>query len=283
MAKLYKLGGDHLYCTGPSRQRVRFAVQLFSGTVANGFKIMGQEGKAWVVDCVNSWFDVLDSRTQFHKSLRNKCGLGVHEDLQLASLNSMLHLIENVKFGGQRKPFMKGIICTTKSLINLYTELKAEGQCYLATYQVNQDPLELLFAQIRSLGGSNNHPRAADFTSRFRTLVMCSNKMMDSVLSPLTNVTPDTEASEYTWNALSAVADEDINKEDVEDKLLDDKEEEELQYELPGRTDPEAVQYISGYVARNVSSIFKILRCYFKIIFHFSSAFRRESQWRAPF
>ena len=27
-AKHYKLGEDHLYCTGPTRQRVRLAVQL---------------------------------------------------------------------------------------------------------------------------------------------------------------------------------------------------------------------------------------------------------------
>ena len=72
--------------------------------------------------------------------------------------------------------------------------------------------------------------------------------MVDNVLSPNTNVTPDTEASEYTWNPLS-VAVEDLSS---NDGLLEQSEEEELQFELPGRTDPEAVQYISGYVARKV-------------------------------
>ena len=56
------------------------------------------------------------------------------------------------------------------------------------------------------------------------------------------NVTPDTETSEYSWNALG-VAEEDFSN---NDGLLEQDEEEELQFELYGRTDPEAVQYISG-------------------------------------
>ena len=276
VAKFYKLGEDHLYCTGPCRQRVRFAVQLFSGTVANGFKMMGEEGKAWIVDTINSWFDVLDSRLKYHKHNKCKCAMGVNEDLQIESLQSMLHLIRNVKFGGCLKPFMKGILCTTNSLISLYRELKEEGQGYLCTYQVNQDPLELFFAQVRSLGGSNSHPRAADFATRFRTLTMCSNSMVDNVLSPNTNVSPATEASEYTWNAL------DVSSEDLSnnDGLLDQEGEEELKIELPGRTDPEAVQYISGYIARKVCFMFYILFVnlfYFKVLSYFSSAFPREN------
>ena len=60
---------------------------------------------------------------------------------------------------------MKGVVCSTRSVLALYKELKEEGghQHYLCTYQLNQDPLELFFAQVRSLGGSNNHLRAADF------------------------------------------------------------------------------------------------------------------------
>ena len=53
---------------------------------------------------------------------------------------------------------MKGVVCSTRSVLALYKELKEEGghQHYLCTYQ-------LFFAQVRSLGGSNNHLRAADF------------------------------------------------------------------------------------------------------------------------
>ena len=122
----------------------------------------------------------------------------------------------------------------------------------LCTYKVNQDPLELFFAQVRSLGGPNNHPRAADFCSRFRTLSMCSNSVVDNVLSNTTNITPNTETSEYSWNAVRVAEEEFSNN----DGLLEQDEEEELQFELPGRTDPEAVQYISGYVARKVCCVF---------------------------
>ena len=57
--------------------------------------------------------------------------MGINEDLQFEALKSMLHLIENVKFGGYSKPFMKGIMCTTNSLISLYKELKNVGAVYL--------------------------------------------------------------------------------------------------------------------------------------------------------
>ena len=253
-AKHYKLGEDHLYCTGPTRQRVRLAVQFFSRSIANGFKMLGEFVKAWIVKIINDWFDVMDSRLKYHKSNQNKCGLGTHEEIQLESLNAMINLIQNIKFAGASKPFMKGILCTTKSTINLYNELKEECLLdYLCTYQLNQDPLELFFAQVRSLGGSNNHPRSADFCSRFRTLSMCSNSMVDNILSPNTNVTPDTESSEHSWNALSVVADcEDFSDDYYDAGLLNKTEEDELQFELPGRTDPDAVQYITGYIARQV-------------------------------
>ena len=58
--------------------------------------MMGERGKAWNVDTVNSWFDTMDQK--YHKFNKNKCGLGIHEDLQIASLNSMIHLMEDIIF-----------------------------------------------------------------------------------------------------------------------------------------------------------------------------------------
>ena len=129
---------------------------------------------------------------------------------------------------------------------------RSDQHC-LCTHQLNQDPLELFFAQIRSLGGSNYHPRAADFCSRFRTLVMCSNSQTDNLLSPNANVTPDTEVTDLSWNAFSAVEEggEDFSNVD-NDGFLEKNEVEELEYELPGRTDRDAVEYLVGYIARKV-------------------------------
>lgn len=77
--------------------------------------------------------------------------------------------------------------------------------------------------------------------------------MVDNILSPNTNVTPDTESSEHSWNALSVVADcEDFSDDYYDAGLLNKTEEDELQFELPGRTDPDAVQYITGCIARKV-------------------------------
>ena len=41
---------------------------------------------------------------------------------------------------------MKGVVCSTRSVLALYKELKEEEghQHYLCTYQLNQDPLEVV-------------------------------------------------------------------------------------------------------------------------------------------
>ena len=83
--------------------------------------------------------------------------------------------------------------------------------------------------------------------------MICSNSQTDNILSPNTNVTPDTEVTDHSWNAFSAVEEggEDFSNVD-NDGFLEKNEVEELEYELPGRTDRDAVEYLVGYIARKV-------------------------------
>ena len=82
---------------------------------------------------------------------------------------------------------------------------------------------------------------------------MCSNSQTDNILSPNTNVTPDTEVVDHRWNAFSALEEggEDLSNVN-NDGLLEKNEVDELEYELPGRTDRDAVEYLTGYLARKV-------------------------------
>ena len=75
--------------------------------------------KAELIQIIDDWFDVFDSRTHFHRSKHLKNRLGVHEERQIGDLNKMLNLMENITFGGKLKPFMKGIVAS-KSLCWLY-------------------------------------------------------------------------------------------------------------------------------------------------------------------
>ena len=75
---------------------------------------------------------------------------------------------------------------------------------------------------------------------------MCSNSQIDNVLSPNTNVTPAPEVTDHSWNAVSAVEEggEDFSNVD-NDGFLEKNEVEELEYELLGRTDRDAVEYLT--------------------------------------
>ena len=177
IAKLYKITDDHLYCVGTERQRVKPAVQLLSSSVANALCEAGDIDKGELIQIIDDWFDVFDSRTRYHSSKQLKNALGVHEEKQVNALNKMLSLMKNITFGGKLKPFMKGIIASTKSLLALWDDLKGRGWSFICTHNLNQDILELFFSNIRSLCGTSDHPRANNFGSRFRILMLSSNCM----------------------------------------------------------------------------------------------------------
>ena len=252
LSKLYKITDDHLYCVGPQRQRVKPAVQLLSSSVANAFRDAGEMDKAELIQIIDDWFDVFDSRTKFHRSKQLKNGLGVHEERQIGALNKMLKLMENITFGGKLKPFMKGIVASTKSLLALWADLKRRGWSYICTYNLNQDILELFFSNIRSLCGASDHPRANNFGSRFRILMLSSNCM--KVLIDNANVAPAENGDEQEWTMFSlAQGASDDFEEEANDGLIDLGDEEDLERELGNKTDQGSLQYISGYIARKVS------------------------------
>ena len=70
----------------------------------------------------------------------SKCNVGKHYDVQLAALEKMLALLKKIEWKDKdgsykttMKPFQKGLICTIKSTISLFEELKSEGVEYILT------------------------------------------------------------------------------------------------------------------------------------------------------
>ena len=229
------------------------AVQLLSSSVANAFREAGDLDKAELIQRIDDWFDSFDSRSKYHQSKKLKNGFGIHEEEQTAALNSMLDLMKNITFGGKIKPFMKGIVSSTNSLLALWADLKSRGWGYICTYNLNQDILELYFSNIRSLCGANDHPRANNFGSRFRILMLSSNCM--KVLIHNANVVPNENDDEQEWTMFSLTdgASKDF-KDEASDGLVDLGDEETLERELAEKTDKGSLQYISGFIARKVSS-----------------------------
>lgn len=59
----------HVNCSGNERQRVKYAVQLFSNTVGKALEFKYGEScsdQAKVICLIDAWFDVMDSRSKFH-------------------------------------------------------------------------------------------------------------------------------------------------------------------------------------------------------------------------
>ena len=74
-----------------------------------------------------------------------------------------------------------------------------------------KDALELFFSHIRALGGHCNHPRAAQFGSRYRSLFFSSHTM--NILSDSTPVSEAKEVWEPSWNVgMEAVKDPQLKK-----------------------------------------------------------------------
>ena len=109
-------------------------MQLLSQSVANSFTLGERRDLAYFISVVNAWFDVMDSRTKYHRYNKIKSGLGVNWEEQEDSLNKRERLefnMEQVKdpavqtehYGGpssNKKPRMMGL--GGKNLLQIYME-----------------------------------------------------------------------------------------------------------------------------------------------------------------
>ena len=123
----HKLTETHIHCSGPQRQRVCLAAQLLSHTTAVAMKYLSpvKKQQSDFIELVNNWFDVLNSRVKFSKTKLN-CGFGVHFEEQAAIVEKMISASQKFKCDSRFKslPFQRGIIISSRSLLNLYQELK---------------------------------------------------------------------------------------------------------------------------------------------------------------
>lgn len=184
MTMAYKLKKKHLTVRGTERQRVSMAVQVFSNSVAASIKSFGTKGyienwktASYVVQLLNDWFDVLNSRKMYgtHKGLH---AFGIELEHQNRILREMDQFIKEMRVGTHKSmlPFQRGISLACNSLPSLFNYLQdtfGHNQVkYLMTYRLNQDVLENTFSYIRRMGGNNDHPNALGFQHRLRWYIL---------------------------------------------------------------------------------------------------------------
>lgn len=181
----HKLSRLHLDVTGPQRQNVKLATQIFSNTNAAAIEWCGLRG--FMNDCLmwretacflslfNKWFDVFNSMSKFgnHEGLH---AYGIDLKKQNDILNKVTNMMKNMRVGKRKSllPFQKGILLSNASLMHLYEDITSKNANikYIMTNRLNQDVIENLFAYIRAMGANYDNPTPLQFRYRLRWYVL---------------------------------------------------------------------------------------------------------------
>ena len=150
-----KLKEKHLNCEGHSRQNVLLVFQLLSRSVANCLRVLGEADKGEVINIINDFMDLCNSRRKFHWNPL-ECGYGLHLEEQRRCLERFRHLVENMRVNppkpkpgkeykrklSERKrhtfpPFQKGLLCNIDTIVALSDDLLRSGQEYIFLSKVN--------------------------------------------------------------------------------------------------------------------------------------------------
>ena len=187
-----KLSAANHVSTSPfKKMRVKFAAQVFSGAVSAGMKTLALVTKdssingqrmadtAETFKLFDNMFDCFNSSRKTD-SKPYKCAITAksqHWDL----LEEARIFFEKVEcWGADKKGIMKltrppcfnGWLLAISCLKQLSSDLYAEGLTYLTTRNLNQDPLENLFAHIRHSGGDRENPSVGQFRESLRYMMI---------------------------------------------------------------------------------------------------------------
>jgi len=135
-------------------------------------------------------------------------GFGMHFEEQAAKINQMMEVAEKMRRIGKKTsnlPFQKGIIISSRSLLELYSELSIRYRVqFILTSRLNQDVLENFFSRVRALGGSNGHPSSVDFIQRTKNLII--GRAADLVVETASVKMEDDEKDLSNFKCLSQAA-----------------------------------------------------------------------------
>jgi len=172
--------------------KVKLACQTFSSSVADAFLYCSDVLKLEAFKTVNSTitfckninniFDFLNTRNfltkgQFKKPLKAKDeniltiieeSIEYIKSLQVKIENKFVPSIKSAKKTG----FLGLIVCLQSVKEFFFDVIKTGTLHFFLTYKISQDHLEILFSNIRSMGGFNNDPTASQFEAAYKRLII---------------------------------------------------------------------------------------------------------------
>lgn len=254
------------------KMKVSLAAQTFSASVADALTLCKNEcfdgfqnSDSTIEFCrkINDIFDFLNTRN-FLGQLQYKRPLyaNLEEHINTFVKDSILYL-ESLKgqnnipiLESQRKTGFIGLITCLISVKQLFLDVVKSGQLdFILTYKLSQDHIEILFSSIRSRGGFNNNPSAAQFEAAYKRLLVHTNL----TVSKGANCSPQDATSILSVTSTKKKPEEnflDILCVEEMPNLIDDENLQEIPHFKTF-----AIEHISGFIVKKILCVLKCDVC----------------------
>ncbi|KAJ8913733.1 hypothetical protein NQ315_007450 [Exocentrus adspersus] len=249
----FKLSEKHINCDRFDKQSAALATQLFSHYTATAvkryYKTPDSETLAEFIQMISNWFDMFNSRHFISNSSQQPYD---GNDDQVEKLSGVIDFFRHVRCIGKDdlQAFQKDIVLSCTSLQSLYADLKQRYDIkFLLTYKLSRDALEVLFSQIGTGGGSDDHPTPLNFLYRLKMIV--SGKSPHATLQDKTNFILSNDEEEYV---VSTVLHRSGLNPVIEEPSIDEPSEEFIE--------AGCLEYMSGWIARKFRNKYPDLAVY---------------------
>lgn len=260
-----KLTKNHLNFQD-NRMNVKLAAQTLSQRVHDAITFVNQIGVQGFDDTMgtakfclmfNNMFDLLNCRNKFSKKNVYNIPIDVHsfDNLKKSSQEFESYIMSLKNESGtpilqtNRKTGFLGFIICMRNLFNLFVDLNKEGQEYLLSFKLSQDPLETFFSAIRSRGGFNNNPNAQQFESAYKRLLIKHEIVSSGDSNCLTDGIEILHVSSQKKNFVDPIIDEEY----VSCEMFDHDYMRSLWTLSPYVEN--VIQYISGFIVKKILKI----------------------------
>lgn len=180
-----KLSLGHLEPNGCQKMETKYAVQIFSSSIAAGLSTYIASGELpletiGTMEFIHNFdqlFDILNSSSST-KSNTKEFGQAFTGSMhEMSFLQQTLDFLKSIKVVDRNGACVKSIKCfdrwqiTINAIIQLWNVLKEYQLPYLCTKRLNQESIERVFRSIKRQSGNRARPTPILFTRAFKNLV----------------------------------------------------------------------------------------------------------------
>lgn len=183
---LLKITDTHINPNSFQKMRVKFAVQIFSNTMASTIRTCVSTNELFsetaldtadFADFMNRLFDCLNSRSLYSKNIYN-CALSDTNCVKQFLITASSYFVDLYKLSKKEKitrpPCFNGFTQTINGVLYFFEDEKKHNISFLLTNRLNQDVIENLFSIFRQKGGYNRNPSSRVIRTSFRSTAIYS-------------------------------------------------------------------------------------------------------------